>query len=59
MSIGKKVDIDPNAWKIVDGKLYVQANMRAAEVWEKDLPGTIDKAVANWPEIKDKAPNDL
>lgn len=58
-SYGKKVDIDPNAWKIVDGKLYVQANMRAAEIWEKDISGNIDKADANWPEIKDKAPNDL
>lgn len=59
MSYGKKVDIDPNAWKIVDGKLYVQANPRAAEIWERDIPGNIQKANTNWPEIMNKAPNEL
>ncbi len=59
MSFGKKVDIDPNAWKIVDGKLYVQASPRAADVWEKDIPGNITKADTNWPEVMNVAPNDL
>jgi hypothetical protein len=27
--------------------------------WEKDIPGYIKKAEANWPKIKDKAPGDL
>ena len=59
MSFGKKVDIDPNAWKIVDGKLYVQANSRAAELWQKDVSGNISKADGTWPVVMNKAPNDL
>lgn len=59
MSYGKKVDIDPFAWRIVDDQLYVQANVRAADVWDRDIPGNIEKADVNWPEIKDKAPADL
>lgn len=59
MSFGKKVDIDPNAWKIVDGKLYVQANSRAAELWQKDISGNISKADGTWPAVMNKAPNDL
>lgn len=59
MSFGKKVDIDPNAWKIVDGKLYVQANIRAAEVWQQDIPGNITKADGLWPTVMNTAPNDL
>lgn len=56
MSLGYKVDIDPNAWKIVDDRLYVQANERATWVWEKDIPGNISKADAFWPQVKDTPP---
>jgi hypothetical protein len=59
MTFGKKVDIDPNAWKIVDGKLYVQANPRARQVWERDILGNITKADGYWPTAMNKAPNDL
>lgn len=59
MSFGKKVDIDPNAWKIVDGRLYVQANPRAAELWERDISGNIGKADVKWPLVMNKAPNEL
>jgi len=59
MSYGKKVDIDVNAWKIVDGQLYVQANPRAAQVWQRDISGNIEKADVTWPTVMNKAPNDL
>jgi YHS domain-containing protein len=59
MSLGLKVDIDPNAWKIVDNRLYVQANPQAASFWEQDIPGNISKAEGFWPEVKDKAPAEL
>lgn len=59
MSFGKKVDIDPNAWKIVGGKLYVQANLRAAEVWQRDILGNITKADGLWPTVMNRAPSDL
>ncbi len=59
MSLGYKVDIDPNAWKIVDNRLYVQANERAKWVWETDAAGNIAKANGFWPKVMDKAPADL
>jgi len=59
MSFGKKVDIDPTAWKIVGGKLYVQANHRAADLWAQDTAGNISKADDKWATVKDKAPNEL
>jgi YHS domain-containing protein len=59
MTFGKKVDIDPNAWKIVDGRLYVQANLRAAQVWQKDIPGNISKSDERWPTVMNTAPNEL
>lgn len=43
------VPIDPNAWRIVDGKLYLNANKRVQGTWEKDIPGFIAQADSNWP----------
>ncbi|MCP4381507.1 MAG: YHS domain-containing protein [Hyphomicrobiales bacterium] len=59
MSFGKKVDIDPFAWRIVDNQLFVQANPRAATVWDNDVPGNIVKADDFWPKVKDIAPANL
>jgi YHS domain-containing protein len=42
---------DPRHWKIVDGKLYLNASRRVHERWEKDIPGHIRKADANWPGV--------
>ncbi|MEM9122316.1 MAG: YHS domain-containing (seleno)protein, partial [Pseudomonadota bacterium] len=45
---------DPNYWKIVDGKLYLNFNEGVQETWEEDIPGFIVKADANWPSVLDK-----
>jgi YHS domain-containing protein len=42
-------DTDPLAWKIVDGKLYLNYNARAQAKWQEDVPGNIAKGHANWP----------
>lgn len=39
----------PEAWSIVDGKLYLNFNLGIRSRWEKDIPGNITKANANWP----------
>jgi len=44
-------DIDPAAWSIVDGKLYLNYSLRIRERWNKDIPGYIRKADANWPAV--------
>lgn len=41
----------PEAWTIHDGKLYLNANLRARELWLQDVPGNIAKGQANWPGI--------
>jgi YHS domain-containing protein len=58
-ALEKKFDGDPNVWKIVDGKLYLNVNPDVGKRWQEDIPGNVNKANANWPKIKDKAPKEL
>lgn len=41
----------PEAWTVYEGKLYMNANLRARELWLQDVPGNIAKGLANWPGI--------
>lgn len=41
----------PNAWSIYEGKLYLNANRNIRRRWERDIPGFISQADANWPGI--------
>lgn len=49
---GYLAPIDPNAWAIVDSKLYLNANRRIQRRWEGDIPGFIARADANWPRLR-------
>ena len=51
-SFGYKVSTAPEQWKIVDGKLYLNNGPGAQSRFLSDVPGTITKADANWPNIK-------
>ena len=42
---------DPKYWKIVDGKLYLNANARAKELWEAEQAEAIVRGHANWPTV--------
>ncbi len=44
----------PEAWRIVDGKLYLNYSMDIQARWAKDIPGLIAKAETNWPKVLDK-----
>jgi YHS domain-containing protein len=59
VAVGKKFVSDPEAWKIVQGKLYLNLDKDIQRKWNKDIPGYIQKADANWIDIKDKAASDL
>ncbi|MBE1527122.1 hypothetical protein GGC65_001578 [Sphingopyxis sp. OAS728] len=48
---------DPKVWRIVDGRLYLNYNQRAKELWEADLAASIDRSKANWPTVLEKADN--
>ena len=41
---------DPEVWKIVEGKLYLNCSQAAYEKWSRDIPGHIRKADAIWKE---------
>ncbi len=48
MSQGIAVDIDPQQWKVVDGKLYLNNNPFAQTLWARDPAGHIKEGDANW-----------
>jgi YHS domain-containing protein len=52
VSQGYTAKIDPVAWKIVDGKLYLNYSKDVQTQWAGDIPGNVAKADANWPKIK-------
>jgi hypothetical protein len=54
VSQGYTANIDPEAWRIVDGKLYLNYSKKVQKTWEEDVPGNITKAETNWPELKNK-----
>ena len=51
---GYKAPIQPDAWTVVDGKLYLNYNQSVRRQWSSDIPGNIRKADANWPTIRSK-----
>jgi len=50
-SLGYLAPTIPEAWTIYNDRLYLNANLRARELWLKDVPGNISKGEANWPGI--------
>ena len=53
VSEGHKATTEPDAWTIVDGKLYLNYNKDVQQLWKKDIPGRIKKAEENWSKVKD------
>lgn len=53
-SLGYLAKTIPEAWTIYEGKLYLNASLRARELWLQDIPGNIAKGHANWPAILDR-----
>jgi len=51
VSQGYTAKIDPTAWKIVEGKLYLNYSAKVQKTWEGDVPGNIAKADKNWPAV--------
>lgn len=48
---GYKAVIDPAAWSIVDGKLYLNYSRRIQSSWNRDRAGYIAKADRQWPTV--------
>jgi YHS domain-containing protein len=47
---GYKAAVDPTAFKIVDGKLYLNYSEKVQTLWSKDVAGNIKLADEKWPE---------
>ena len=54
VSQGYTASTDPEAWRIVDGKLYLNYSRSVQQKWEQDIPGNITAGDANWPKVLDK-----
>jgi YHS domain-containing protein len=52
VSEGYTASTDPAAWRIEDGKLYLNYSKSVQSRWARDIPGNISKADANWPGLK-------
>jgi YHS domain-containing protein len=47
---------DPEAWKIVDGKLYLNYDQGVKQKWEQDIPVLISKGDENWHSFQKRKP---
>ncbi|MBN7819809.1 YHS domain-containing protein [Bowmanella sp. Y26] len=54
VALEKKLDTDPTAFKVVDGKLYLNLNKTVQQKWMTDIPGYINSAENIWVDIKRK-----
>lgn len=52
VSQGYTASIDPEAWRIVGGKLYLNYSKDVQRQWEQDIPGNIAKGDDNWPRVR-------
>jgi hypothetical protein len=52
MSKGKVAIADPEAWTIVDEKLYIKFNFVSRDKWRKDIASRIKKADKNWANLQ-------
>ena len=48
MTEGRKSLTDPEIWKIVNCRLYLNCSRSSFDRWSRDIPGNIKKADAHW-----------
>lgn len=51
---GYTPETDPQAFKVVDNKLYLNLSKYVAQQWEKDITGYVKAANENWPRCLQK-----
>jgi len=54
MSLDRIADIDPHRWAIVGGKLYLNNDFLAQNLWSLNKSGNIASADRNWPQYPKK-----
>ena len=48
VSEGYTATIDPRAWRIEGGRLYLNYSARIQRTWEQDIPGRVSRANGHW-----------
>lgn len=51
VSQGYTAKTDPDAFSVVDGRLFLNYSRRVRKMWERDVPGHIASADKNWPSL--------
>lgn len=54
LSEGYEAPIQPEAFTIVDNKLYLNYNLKVKGIWSKERAARIEKANVNWEKIQKK-----
>jgi len=52
MAAGKVAGVDPEAWKIIDGKLYLGWSKAGMDKFQKNAADYIPKADQNWTKLR-------
>jgi YHS domain-containing protein len=52
LSRGRKVEADPEAWTITNGKLYVFSGKRGVPIFHEQPVAIAQKAGENWPKLR-------
>ncbi len=56
VSEGYTANADPEAWKVVNGKLYLNYNRDVQKTWEENEAERIENGKKNWNQFKTKKP---
>ena len=59
VSVGKKFIGDPEVWRVIDGRTYLNLDVGIQNTWLKDTSGRIETADNKWTKIKNKNPASL
>jgi uncharacterized protein YbdZ (MbtH family) len=54
MAAGKVAGVDPEAWKIIDDKLYLGWSKSGMDKFQKNAATYIQKADQNWTKLRSK-----
>jgi hypothetical protein len=55
---GGKAPGNPQLWRIVDDKLYLNVTQNVVGFWEADIPGNLSRSEGNWPAIEPQPATD-
>ncbi len=53
-SLNGKVPANPNLWRVVDGRLFLNVTETVVGLWEEDIDGRIRKADTHWQALATK-----